>query len=60
MRFEVWFTEAPGRVIAVDTDLLVYAHREDVTWFQKASDSLCGPAEGSELWAILWPCLYES
>jgi toxin-antitoxin system PIN domain toxin len=46
-------------MIAIDTYILVYAHREDVVWFPKASECLRGLAEGSEPWAIPCPCLYE-
>ena len=46
-------------MIAVDTNILVYAHREDVAWFRKASGCLRTLAEGSESWALPWPCLCE-
>jgi uncharacterized protein len=46
-------------LIAVDTNILVYAHRRDAVWFDKARDALLGLAEGAEPWAIPWPCLYE-
>lgn len=46
-------------MIAVDTNLLVYAHREDSPWHEKASDRLAELAEGRALWAIPWPCLHE-
>ena len=46
-------------LIAVDTNLLVYAHREDSPWHDAAYRSLVGLAEGRTPWAIPWPCLHE-
>jgi uncharacterized protein len=46
-------------VIAVDTNLLVYAHRRDSEWHQAAEPTVRSLAEGSSPWAIPWPCLYE-
>lgn len=46
-------------MIAVDTNLLVYAHREDSPFHRSALDSLIGLAEGIASWAIPWPCLHE-
>jgi toxin-antitoxin system PIN domain toxin len=46
-------------VIAVDTNILVYAHREDADWHERASTALAGLAEGTREWAIPWPCLHE-
>lgn len=46
-------------MIAVDTNLLVYAHREDSPWHRAALDALIGLAEGSAAWAIPWPCVHE-
>jgi toxin-antitoxin system PIN domain toxin len=46
-------------VIAVDTNLLVYAHREDSPWHERAHLALAGLAEARETWAIPWPCLHE-
>jgi len=43
-------------VIAVDTNILVYAHREDSTWHEAAYARL---TEGRAAWAIPWPCLHE-
>lgn len=45
-------------MIAVDTNILVYAHREESPWHQPARAALIGLAEGSA-WAIPWPCLHE-
>lgn len=46
-------------MIAVDTNLLVYAHREDSPWHAAALESIVGLAEGAASWAIPWPCLHE-
>jgi toxin-antitoxin system PIN domain toxin len=46
-------------VIALDTNLLVYAHREDSPWHDAAYRSIEGLAEGSAAWAVLWPCIHE-
>jgi len=46
-------------MIAVDSNLLVYAHREDSTWHVAAYACLSGLAEGRAPWAAPWPCLHE-
>ena len=46
-------------MIAVDSNLLVYAHREDSPWNASAYACLAGLAEGREPWAIPWPCIHE-
>ncbi|MBS05388.1 MAG: VapC toxin family PIN domain ribonuclease [Gammaproteobacteria bacterium] len=46
-------------MIAVDTNVLVYAHRREVEYHTDASDLLGSLAGGSRSWAIPWPCLYE-
>lgn len=46
-------------MIAVDTNVLVYAHREDSEWFSYASECVRRLAEGVEPWAVPWPCLHE-
>jgi len=46
-------------MIAVDTNLLVYAHREDSPWHDAAYERVAGLAEGRAPWAIPWPCLHE-
>lgn len=45
-------------MIAVDTNILVYAHRADSPWHSKASKALSELAN-SGLWAIPWPCIHE-
>lgn len=46
-------------MIAVDTNLLVYAHRLDSHWHAAAAPAVRGLAESSAPWAIPWPCLHE-
>jgi toxin-antitoxin system PIN domain toxin len=46
-------------VIAVDTNLLVYAHRRDSAWHAPASAAIKQLAEGRAGWAIPWPCVHE-
>jgi hypothetical protein len=46
-------------VIAVDTNILVYAHREDAPWHEAARAAVTELAEGRSPWAIPWPCLHE-
>lgn len=46
-------------MIAVDTNILVYAHREDSPWHQAAFQRIRALAEGRTHWAIPWPCIHE-
>ncbi|MBA3777165.1 MAG: PIN domain-containing protein [Betaproteobacteria bacterium] len=46
-------------MIAVDTNILVYAHREDAEWHSTAFEKLRNLAEGNAAWAIPWPCIHE-
>ena len=46
-------------MIAVDTNILVYAHREDSDWYDLAAGTVAKLAEGSHDRAIPWPCLHE-
>lgn len=46
-------------MIAVDSNLLVYAHREDSPWHDAAYARLVELAEGQAPWAIPWPCIHE-
>ncbi len=46
-------------MIAVDTNLLVYAHRADSEWHELALRHVLSLAEGRSQWAIPWPCLHE-
>ena len=44
---------------AVDTNLLVFAHREDSSWHAAAYSRIRELAEGREPWSIPWPCIHE-
>ena len=46
-------------MIAVDTNLLVYAHREDSKWHAEAKRALTDLAESGAEWALPWPCVHE-
>jgi len=46
-------------MIAVDSNLLVYAHREDSPWHNAAYARMVELAEGPAAWAIPWPCIHE-
>ena len=46
-------------MIAVDTNILVHAHRRDSRWHARAGACMRGLAEGRGAWAIPWPCLHE-
>jgi toxin-antitoxin system PIN domain toxin len=46
-------------LIAIDTNILVYAHREDAPFHEAAGRCVVGLAEGRARWAIPWPCLHE-
>lgn len=46
-------------MIAIDSNLLVYAHREDSSWHDAAYACLADVAEGRAPWAIPWPCIHE-
>ena len=46
-------------MIAVDTNILVYAHRGDSPWHAAAAAAMRELAEGAAAWAVPWPCLHE-
>jgi toxin-antitoxin system PIN domain toxin len=46
-------------MIAVDSNLLVYSHREDSPWHEAADTRIAELAEGLAQWAIPWPCIHE-
>ena len=46
-------------MIAVDTNILIYAHRQDSIWHTNAHSTVTGLAEGRTDWAIPWPCVHE-
>jgi uncharacterized protein len=46
-------------VIAVDTNILVSAHRRDSPFHTAAAARVRGLAEGRTPWALPWPCVHE-
>ena len=43
----------------VDTNILVYAHREDSPFHERAFQCVSSLAEGRAEWVIPWPCIHE-
>lgn len=46
-------------MIAIDTNILVYAHRKDSEFHGPATARVQELAEGRAPWAIPWPCVHE-
>ena len=46
-------------MIAIDTNLLVYAHRDEMPFHEPAARCLRELAQSRAAWAIPWPCLHE-
>lgn len=46
-------------MIAIDTNILVYAHRPEMPFHDLAARVLTKVAEGASPWAIPWPCVDE-
>ncbi len=46
-------------MIAIDTNILLYAHRAESEWHARASACLRELAEERSSWAIPWPCIHE-
>lgn len=46
-------------MIAVDTNILVYSHREDSAFYEPALAAITRLAESDVLWAIPWPAIHE-
>lgn len=46
-------------MIAVDTNILIYAHRRDSPFHEQADRCVSSLAEGRIPWAIPWPCIHE-
>ena len=46
-------------MIAVDTNVLVYAHRRDSEFHAPAAEAVRHLAESPAQWAVPWPCLHE-
>jgi hypothetical protein len=46
-------------MIAIDSNILVYSHREDSPWHDAAYRCVTQLAESNSPWAIPWPCIHE-
>ena len=46
-------------MIAVDTNVLVQAHRKDAVFHEAALAAVLSLASSSAFWAIPWPCVHE-
>jgi len=46
-------------MIAVDANILVYAHKQGAPFHAEAKAALAGLAASAETWAIPWPCVHE-
>ena len=46
-------------MIAVDTNVLVYAHRRESTFHDRARQRIDELASSGSAWAIPWPCVHE-
>lgn len=46
-------------MLALDTNVLVYAHRREAAEHQVAVELIRELAAGPQPWAIPWPCTYE-
>lgn len=46
-------------MIAVDTNILVHAHRRDSTWHGAAARAMRELSEANSAWALPWPCVHE-
>lgn len=46
-------------MIALDTNILVYARREEAPFHREARRLVTKLAEGEAPWALPWPCIYE-
>lgn len=46
-------------MIAVDSNILVYAHKRDAPFHAEAKAALSGLVSSADTWAIPWPCVHE-
>ena len=46
-------------MIALDTNVLVYAHRRDSPFHRAAAAAVASLAESPARWALPWPCVHE-
>ena len=49
----------PRRMIALDTNLLVYSHFEESEFHALITEALRPIIEGAAPWALPWPCVHE-
>lgn len=47
------------QMIAIDTNLLVYANRSEMPFHARARELIESLVIGTERWAIPWPCIHE-
>ena len=46
-------------MIAVDTNILIYSHREESPWHERAKERIEALRQTSAVWAIPCPCMHE-
>lgn len=46
-------------MIAIDTNLLVYAHRPEMPFYERTREVLVAAVGGAETVAVPWPCAHE-
>src|ERR1022692_3968272 len=46
-------------MIAVDTNVLAYAHKQQSPFHERAKQALASLAASASSWAIPWPCVHE-
>ena len=46
-------------MIAIDTNVLVQAHRRDAVWHEAAARAVADALQGAEAVLLPWPCLHE-
>jgi len=46
-------------LIAVDTNILVAAHRAEAAAHARAREAIRSLSEGAQPWAVPWPCVHE-
>lgn len=46
-------------MIAVDTNILIYAHRRDLPWHHEAVRCMAELRGGTARWALPWPAVHE-
>ena len=46
-------------MIAIDSNILIYAHRRDSIWHEPASRSIDDLVASNRPWMIPWPCIHE-